>query len=66
MRQREIHHAAHRGVTTASVPYVPLPDVGDAHSRRPGKRRAVGVERRPLYRLIAGAADPCRVSAAVA
>ena len=39
---------------------------GDAHGRRPIECRAVGVERRPVHRLIACAAGPCGVPAAVA
>ena len=39
---------------------------GDAHGRWPLERRAVSVERRPVHRLIACAARPGGVSAAVA
>jgi hypothetical protein len=39
--------------------------VGDAHYRRPVKGVAVGVERRPVHRLIAGAARPGGVPATV-
>jgi hypothetical protein len=39
---------------------------GDTNCRRPFECRAVGVEGRPVHRLIAGAADPCGVPAAVA
>ena len=38
---------------------------GDAHGRWPVERRAVGVERRPVHRLIACAARPGGVPAAV-
>ena len=38
---------------------------GDAHGRWPVERRAVGVERRPVHRLIACAAGPGGVPAAV-
>jgi hypothetical protein len=38
---------------------------GDAHGRRPIERRAVGVCRRPVHRLIARPARPCGVPAAV-
>ena len=38
---------------------------GDAHRRRPFECRAVGVERRPVHRLIACAACPGGVPAAV-
>jgi hypothetical protein len=40
--------------------------VGDAHYRRPVECRAVGVERWPVNRLVASAAGPGGVSAAVA
>ena len=39
--------------------------VRDPHRRRPFQRRPVGVEGRPVHRLIACAATPCGVPAAV-
>jgi hypothetical protein len=42
--------------TRSRVLVTDLGGVGDTHDRRPVKRRAVGVERRPVHRLI----DLCR------
>ena len=38
---------------------------GDAHGRWPIERRAVGVDRWPVHRLVASPARPCGVPAAV-